>query len=318
MADVFGGRGVCFARLQGGAGGRVFRVDFESAEGARSVCVKLVRDRRDPLFSDESLENRVYGGRPGHYDAARAALEGVVPVPKLFASGRVVGAADAEGDPSLNTRWRYWIMQKLEGMSVVDWTQEAQHDPLGLYRLIGQTLARMHGVERDYPGWVDLPEADRWSWGPALFHTLRDAVDRAAVASELIAAGHAELREFVGREEARWTDPSDYHLSHPDGLQGIARHDGSTWRLCGAVDLEDHLYTDARFPLSGVDLQARLRGPPLPGAFREGYSSPRPWPSGFEEVRPVYQVLFLCTWTHVLGDPPGLAEVALEIARSAA
>ncbi len=30
------------------------------------------------------------------------------------------------------------------------------------------------------------------------------------------------------------------------------------------------------------------------------------------------QVLFLGTWIHVLSDPPGLAEVALEIARSAA
>lgn len=315
MADAFGGREVRFARLQGGAGGRVFRVDFESTEGARSVCVKLIRDRRDPSFSTEPLEDRVYGARPGHYDAARAALEGVVSVPELFASGRVEGAsgaADPEGDPC---RWRYWIMQKLEGMSVVDWTREAQRDPLGLYRLIGQTLARMHQVERDYPGWVDLPETDRWTWGPALFHTLRDAVDRAAAGSELIAAGHAELREFVGREQARWTDPADYHLSHPDGLQGVARHDGSSWRFCGAVDLEDHLYTDARFPLSGVDLQARLRGTPLPGAFREGYSSLRPWPSGFEAARPVYQVLFLCTWSHVLGDPPGLAQLALEIAR---
>ena len=52
--------------------------------------------------------------------AARAALEQVVPVPEIFASGRVARAGDAEGNPCVKTRWRYWIMQMLEGMSVVD------------------------------------------------------------------------------------------------------------------------------------------------------------------------------------------------------
>ncbi len=315
MGDALGGREVRFERLHGGAVGHVFGVDCETAEGPRSVCVKLVRDRRDPPFVDEPLENRVYGGRPGNYDAARAALAGVVPVPELFASGRVtghVGGAEPEGDPGAQTRWRYWIMQRIDGMSVDDWTRAAQRDPLGLYRLIGQTLARMHVLERDYPGWIDLPETNRWAWGPALFHTLRNAVDRAAAASEVISVAHTELHEFIGREQARWKDPPGYSLSHPDGLQGLVRHDGSSWRFCGAVDLEDHLYTDARFPLLGVDLQARL-----PDAFREGYTSVRPWPSGFDEARPVYQVLFLCTWTHVLGDAPRLAQLALEIAHEA-
>ena len=82
-------------------------------------------------------------------------------------------------------------------------------------------------------------------------------------------------------------------------------------------DLEDHMYTDPRFPLAGLDLAARLVGIALPAALREGYESVRSWPIDFERARPVYQVLFLCTWSHVTNTPQ-LAKLAHEMALSAA
>jgi fructosamine-3-kinase len=52
----------------------------------------------------------------------------------------------------------------------------------------------------------------------------------------------------------------------------------------------------------------------LPGAFRAGYTSVRPWPEGFDKARPVYQMLFLCTWSRVC-RAPHLADLALEVGR---
>ena len=315
LHDTFGGWDVHYKTLEGGASGRVFGVECQTDHGPRSVCIKLVADRLDPPFSEEPLEIRVYGGRPGNYDAARSALAGVISIPELFAGGRIDAARNDLGSP---TSWRYWIMERLEGMSVVDWSIASRRDTAGLYHLIGRTLAQVHQLERSYPGWIDLPRADRWAWKPALFHTLRYAVARAAAGSELMSANQGEFYEFITQEQDRWRDLRQYSLSHPDGLQGLVKHDGVAWRFCGAVDIEDHLYTDPRFALAGIDLQARLRGTPSPEALREGYQSNRPWPPGYEDCRPVFQVLFLCTWTYVLGAEGRLPKLALELVREAA
>jgi len=312
IRETFGADVVDLERQSGGAVGRVYRVDLAGAGtqqdgGARAttrptrVCLKLIRDAPDPPFDAEPLEDRVYGGRPGNHDAARAALQDAIPLPRLFAAG----ASDG---------FRYWIMEWLDGMSVVDWTGDADRERPGLYRRIGCSLAELHCVERDYPGWIALPEAQRWAWKPAFVHTLEDAIERAAAASPAFRARQAAVRVFAERECERWGEPASYSLSHPDGLQGLARHDGTQWRFVGAVDVEDHLFTDPRLPLAGVALQAESRGEALPADFRAGYESIRPWPGDAEQVRPAYQLMFLCTWTHVLGDPPGLAERALAVA----
>ena len=293
--------------LTGGAVGTVFRAELEGP-GPRSVCVKLMQNSDAPPFSEEPLERRVYGSRPANYDGARALLETVVPVPKLFAHKVVT---DGSG-----VRWRCWIMEYIEGVAL-SFDAAARDDAAGMARVAGETVARLHQMERAYPGWVALPEAERWAWGPALFHTLRNGMREAAAAGMFGDEELDALYAFAKTEESRWTEPAAFSFGHPDGLQGLFQQEALGWRFRGVIDLEDHMYTDSRFPLAGLDLAARLVGIALPAALREGYESVRSWPTDFARARPVYQVLFLCTWSRV-ANMPHLAKLAHEMARSAA
>jgi len=300
----FGGRVVGNASLEGGAVGRVFVVEREG-EGPSKVCVKLVEDRPDPAFANETAGDRVYGSRPGNHDDARRLLAAVVPLPGLHATGVT---ADISG-----VRWRYWVMEQLQGSARLD-TGGSARDAELLYGLVGETLARIHQVERDWPGWIALPHTMRWQWAPALFEALRDAISRAGDNGVLPASLRAQLLDVAEQHQARWVDPARFALSHPDGLQGIFEHDGAQWRIRGIVDIEDHFFLDPRFALTGIELQARLAGVELPSAFRAGYTSIRPWPPGLDDARPVYQMLFLCTWSRVV-RASHLAELALELGR---
>jgi hypothetical protein len=300
-----GGAVVGSAPLEGGAVGRVFAVE-RRGEGPRRVCVKLVEDRPCPELDDEPAEDRVYGSRPENYHDARALLSSVVPVPCLYSTGVTV---DESG-----RGWRYWVMAQLPGSARLDWRGTWARDATRLHRLAGETLARLHQMERGWPGWIALRETARWRWGPALFEALRRAISQAGENGSLPATVRAPLVAAADQQESSWVDPASFCLSHPDGLQGIFEHDGADWHLRGIVDVEDHFFLDPRFALAGIDLQARLEGVELPSAFRAGYTSIRPWPEGFHRARPVYQMLFLCTWSRVC-SASHLAELALEIGR---
>ena len=305
VLSSLGGRVVGRAPLEGGAVGRVFVVEREG-EGPRKVCVKLVEDRPSPAFVDEPAEERVYGSRPENYDEARALLAAVVAVPGLYSTGVAV---DRSG-----VRWRYWVMEQLQGSARLDGGGASARDAEHLHGLVGETLARIHQVEREWPGWIALPHTIRWQWGPAVFEALRHAISHAGDNGALPASSRAQLLAVAEQHQSRWVDPASFSLSHPDGLQGIFEHDGAQWRIRGVVDIEDHFFLDPRLALAGIELQAHLAGVELPSAFRAGYTSIRPWPEGFDDARPVYQMLFLCTWSRVC-RASHLAELALEIGR---
>ncbi len=289
-SEVLGAELQDYERLTGGAVGAVFRADCGTGSERRRVCIKLVHAPDELPLESEPDSARVYGTRQSNHAAARRALsEAGLPLPRLYGSGSLA-------DPPR----RYYVMDYLDGMSVVDWTEAARRDPAGLHALIGATLARLHRSQRAYPGWLDLRPEDAWSFRPALSQTLHDAIARAAEASPQLHAARARLDDFAADAESRFTDPPAFSLGHPDGLQAIATHGDGGWQLLGLIDVEDHLYTDPRFPLAGVDLQYRLRGSRLPSALRAAYVQQRPWPDDFEAARPLYQLLFLCTWTHVL------------------
>src|SRR5439155_15837963 len=89
-----------------------------------------------------------------------------------------------------------------------------------------------------------------------------------------------EIWTFIDGHRQRWVLPRGYALSHPDGLQGHARHDGARWHFNGHLDLEDYAFTDARFPLAGYELGA---AGPVPPVFWEGYRA-------YKDVDPSYEV----------------------------
>ena len=163
-------------------------------------------------------------------------------MPALHATGET---ADESG-----ARWRYWVMAQLPGSPRLDW-RGAGPDAMPLHRLAGETLARLHGVERAWPGWIASPETGRWDWGPALFEALHHAIAQAADSGVLPAPVRAQLVALAEHHRSRWVDPPSFSLSHPDGLQAVFEHDGAAWCLRGLVDLEDHFFLDPRFALAG-------------------------------------------------------------------
>jgi hypothetical protein len=109
-----------------------------------------------------------------------------------------------------------------------------------------------------------------------------------------------EIRTFIDAHRRSWVPAGEFVLSHPDGLQGHAVHDGTKWRFVGHLDLEDVSFTDARFPLAGYELGA---AGPVPTAFWEGYRAHKAIDASYESVRDLFTLYYLLDWFWIIFDP---------------
>jgi fructosamine-3-kinase len=270
--------------LTGGEVGRVFRVD---AEGA-SYAVKFVQAHREPPFSEEPVDDRVYGSRWSNLVPAHALLRANgIAVPALHAHGRLA-------DEGLD----YAILDYLDG--------DPDDGSPAWSACVGRALGRMHSLTRPYHGWVDLQLADAVHW-PRAFATSFNGWQAKAHLSPAL------LRALARRCEPLLTalsEPDHFVFSHTDGFQGVLKKAGD-WTLLGVIDIEDHQFTDQRFVLAGFELSRAFYGPFDP-AFWDAYAAQKPIDPSYEAFKPLFQAYYLLVWTWVFRDRPILLAPAVQ------
>ncbi|MGH2352234.1 MAG: hypothetical protein ACRDJN_11550, partial [Chloroflexota bacterium] len=159
------------------------------------------------------------------------------------------------------------------------------------------------------------------SWTEAFFQSLEYRLQRAlATGNAAVCGSEGQLRAFAEAHQRRWVPPREYVLSHFDGLQGMAKHDGRRWVFTGHVDLEDVSFTDARFPLAGYELgvEGRERRRRVPTTFWDGYHAHKAADPSYEAVRDVFKLYYLLEWFPMAYDPrwsDGPADMARSIRR---
>ncbi|HXQ12889.1 MAG TPA: hypothetical protein VN805_18000 [Caulobacteraceae bacterium] len=272
--------------LTGGEVGRVFRVD---AAGA-SYAVKFVQARSEPPFSDEPVDDRVYGSRWSNLVPAHTLLR---------ANGIAVPALHAHGTLP-DERLNYAILDYLDG--------DPDDGSPAWSACVGRVLGRMHSLTRPYPGWVDMQPADAVHW-PSAFATSFKGWQARAKAH----LSPALLRAVARRCEpllAALGEPEQFVFSHTDGFQGILKKTGD-WALLGVIDIEDHQFTDQRFVLAGFELSRAFYGPFDP-VFWGAYAAFRPVDPSYAAFKPLFQTYYLLVWTWVFRGRPSLLEPAVQ------
>lgn len=271
-----------------GREGRVFRVQCEDG----LWCIKLVPATSEPPFAAEPIDDRVYGPRQSNLLPARRVLrEAGIALPALRRHGVLPGA------PPL----AFQVMEFLDGVSLRAWLQRPKAPgAAALHALAGRLLGRMHREPRAYAGWPALPPQEAWSWHEAFFASFENRLTRAADRSERVAALRPLAAALLERAARDWRPARSFVFSHPDGLQGIVQRQGDDWSFAGAVDVEDHTFSDPRFALAGYDLAH-----PITDAFAQAYRAETDWPSDYETARPLCQLYFLLTWVAVFHDEGG-------------
>ena len=248
-----------------GREGRVFRVRCEDGVW----CIKLVPATSEPPFAAESLDDRVYGPRPGNLLPARRVLEEAgIALPALRSHGVLSGSEPLA----------FQVMEFLDGVSLRARLQRPEAPgAAALHALAGRLLGRMHRERRPHPGWAALPHGQAWSWHEAFFASFENRLARAAERSRRVAGLRPRVEELWRRTAKHWRPAHGFVFSHPDGLQGIVRNTGEGWEFAGAVDVEDHTYTDPRFALAGYDLAH-----PICSEFAMSYRDQADWPTDYD------------------------------------
>ena len=270
----------------GGEVGRVFRADA----GGASYAVKFVQARREPPFSDEPVDDRVYGSRWSNLVPAHALLRANgIAVPALHAHGTLADAGLS-----------YAIFDYLDG--------DPDDASPAWSACVGRALGRMHGLVRPYHGWVDMTPADAVQW-PSGFATSFKGWQERGKAHLSPALLHAVAR----RSEpllATLSAPDHFVFSHTDGFQAVLKKTGD-WALLGVIDIEDHQFTDQRFVLAGFELSRAFYGPFDP-VFWDAYAALKPVDPSYAAFRPLFQTYYLLVWTWVFRDRPTLLEPAVQ------
>ena len=272
--------------LTGGEVGRVFRVDA----GGVFYVVKFVEALSEPPFSDEPVDDRVYGSRWSNLVPAHTLLKANgIAVPALHAQGTVA-------DEKLN----YAILDYLDG--------DPDDGSPAWSACVGRALGRMHNLVRSYHGWVDMRPADAVHWPSAFATSFKGWQSRGN--------GHlspALLHAVARRCEpllAALNAPDHFVFSHTDGFQGILKKAGD-WALLGVIDIEDHQFTDQRFVLAGFELSRAFYGPFDPG-FWDAYQAVKPIDASYQAFKPLFQAYYLLVWTWVFRGRPSLLVPAIE------
>jgi fructosamine-3-kinase len=277
---------VAIRPLTGGEVGRVFRVDA----GGGSYAVKFVQASREPPFSDEPVDDRVYGSRWSNLVPAHALLrENGVGVPALHAHGTLV-------DEGLN----YAILDYLDG--------DPDDGSPAWSACVGRVLGRMHSLVRPYHGWVGMQPVDAVHWPSAFARSFEGwrARAKAQLSPPLLDAVARRCQPLL----AALREPEQFVFSHTDGFQGVLKRTVD-WSLLGVIDLEDHQFTDQRFVLAGFELSRAFYGPFDP-VFWDAYAALKPVDPSYPAFKPLFQTYYLLVWTWVFRDRPSQLEPAVQ------
>ncbi len=106
---------------------------------------------------------------------------------------------------------------------------------------------------------------------------------------------------FINLNLKKWTDPSEYVLSHVDGMQGMAKFKNSKWLFCGHIDLEDYRFTDPRFVLAGFEVCINYSATSkIPVAFWNAYSKHKKVDGSYRVIKKLFKLLYFMSWIHMI------------------
>lgn len=256
-------------------------VYLATTEGGRvsTAIFKTGSYETEPSFTDESDDNRVYGGRFSNLEPAyKLMVKQGISVPRLFS----VGTKEA---------LPYAIFEYLDGDTNIP------------EEVVGEEMGKLHAIERGYQGWVGMEKPYEKSWKDALFSVVQDRAEKCVSSSSRIKTLKSAIDSFVAKKKTEWKDPSRFVLSHTDGFQGMGKKTDSGYEFLGVIDLEDHEFTDPRFVLAGYELLSELWGKKkVSDNFWKEYELHAKIEESHEDFKSLFQLFYLLTWLPMYYD----------------
>jgi fructosamine-3-kinase len=235
------------------------------------LIVKLRMKEKEPSFEDESVDNRVYGSRFSNLIPAYKLLkEKEVLVPRLFAVGK-------------QDNYIYAIMEELEGDAKI--SQE----------MVGEELGKIHAITREYHGWIDT--TFKTGWKDDFFIAIDIQLKKAIDANPTVRGRVKEIESFIADKKLDWVNPKEFVLSHTDGFQAMAKEQDGKYILTGVIDLEDYVFTDQRFVLSGLDLlNDWWMNEKLSDQFWSNYKKHKEVDPSYTIFKNLFQLFYILSW----------------------
>jgi hypothetical protein len=288
----FQGTLIAMQELVVGYVSRLYALTVRQGKREGQLCIKFTETTSDADYDALSVDKRIYAARHSNFHGAYHVLtKANLPVPTVYSSRSVMIG---------KTRWSYQVMALLAGIDVRN-TLAFGEPPAAneLHALTGAMLARMHAITRPYDGWVDQMQPYQLPWRDAFFQSLHNQLSAASQVSTAIRQQQAAICAFIDQQATTWVAPTEFVLSHVDGLQAMAAYQDGQWHFTGFVDLEDHCFVDQRFVLAGHELIMRVGRRELPSAFWDAYQAIKAVPASYHATRPLFQLYYLLSWLTV-------------------
>lgn len=285
------GKLLALERIIFGYVGYVYKVTVEVGGKNDTFAIKLTDVYIDQT-ENEILNNRIYGTS---YDDNTSVSEthnliakSGIPICELFSFGL----------PTEKLPYFHQIMSWLEGESVQEFIGSSEHEHMmGLHAIIGDVLGKTHSITRDYDGAVSRKIPFVTPYKNAFFTWLDYQLgETLKVNNKFLNENIEVVKNFITESKAKWQDPKEFVLSHADGLQGMAKFEHEHWTFTGAVDIEDHKFTDQRFALAGYELQSSYNSKEVPQSFWDSYRKHKTIDPTYSMHRNLFQLGMLLAW----------------------
>ena len=188
--------------------------------------------------------------------------------------------------------WRYLIMTQMPGM-----TWRAAHPEQlvetrrGLYQALGHVVGHLHTLQ--FPTFGEIEPSGAVAQGAPLLSALEQRAARRLVDTRHVALFSSVLHA----REAAFAHAPGPVLCHEDlnPHNILLRHEAGTWQVTAILDFDSAWAGSAESDLARLELWRGLTGE----GFRSAYKAVTPIAPGYEERRPVYQLL----WCLEYADP---------------
>lgn len=274
--------------LLGGQVGNVFKVQTEN----KDYVIKFVEKHADLPFETESLDDRVYGSRWSNLIPTYEFLKkNGIATPNLYTSGTLE-----------KEKLNYGIFDYLAGDDP-DYSTE-------YFSVLGHHMSVIHALTRSYQGWVSMKTPYQTNWAEAFEESIRSQFQQSKQFLETKLAD--TVLTYINEQAPKLKSPTNFVLSHTDGIQAVFKKEADTWHLQGVIDVEDYQFTDQRFVLSGVELTNTLQEHTLPESFWEAYKTKMHVDETYDDFKTLFQIFYLLVWIRVLQGQDALVTKNIE------
>ena len=186
--------------------------------------------------------------------------------------------------------WRYLVITHVEGAT---WAEvelsldaDARRD---LYGQLGRAVAQLHAVR--FPAYGEAGPDGRVAGDRPLVAALEERARRRIANPRHADAFISVLRERAGRFDSAPGPALCHEDLNPTNI--LLRRDEGGWRLAAILDFDSAWAGDPESDLARLELWQGVAYPGLmDGGFRAAYEAIHPIARGYEERRPIYQLLW--------------------------